>query len=120
MAERLQAFSAGCPSKIFLTGTSSFLPEIVRGTSGIANTSFGTCRAESWLRIASSRCRLRSSVYSASLLVTTNKAIYDSRPRYSRSMTSESATSSKPSTTRYNSLVPIRMPCRLIVESERP
>ena len=33
---RLTDFSTGWPSRIFLTGTSSFLPDIVRGTSGIA------------------------------------------------------------------------------------
>ena len=36
------------------TGTSIFLPEIVRGTSGITNTSLGAWRADSRVRIASS------------------------------------------------------------------
>ena len=33
---RLTDLSTGCPSRIFFTGTSSFLPDIVRGTSAIA------------------------------------------------------------------------------------
>src|SRR5690606_15315356 len=140
---RLTDRSTECPSRIFFTGTSSFLPDIVRGTSGIAYTSFGTCRAESFVRMASSS-RVRSAgstpvspraaragsaagpfapapeICEPGSRSTMKSARNDSRPRYSMSMTSESATSSNSSTTRYSSLVPIRIPWRLIVESERP
>ena len=59
---RFTDLSTGCPSRIFRTGTSSFLPDSVRGTSRIANTSLGTWRADRRVRIApSSRSRRSAS-----------------------------------------------------------
>ena len=49
---RLAACSAGWPMRIRLTGTSSTLPDSVRGTSAIAWTSLGTWRGEQSSRIA--------------------------------------------------------------------
>jgi hypothetical protein len=43
---RLAASSGGVPERIFLIGTSSFLPLRVFGTSGTAKISFGTWRGE--------------------------------------------------------------------------
>ena len=43
---RLAALSADSPIRIRLTGTSSTLPESVRGISSIAKTSLGTWRGE--------------------------------------------------------------------------
>src|SRR4028119_497430 len=43
---RLAASSGGVPERIFLIGTSSFLPLSVFGTSGTAKISFGTWRGE--------------------------------------------------------------------------
>src|SRR6266567_3055122 len=48
----LATFSIGWPSRIFLTGTSSFLPDSVRGTSATVKISLGTTRADTALRIA--------------------------------------------------------------------
>jgi hypothetical protein len=96
-----------------LTGTSSFLFESVRGTSSIRWIASGTWRGEQCSR---TRRRISpASSSSSSAEVTTNN-----RMRSSTSTTSESSTSETPSIAEYSSLVPIRTPPRLMVESERP
>src|SRR5690606_24654334 len=52
-ASRLTARSGGVPARILLTGTSSFLPFNVRGTSSTTTNRLGTCRGESSSRSAS-------------------------------------------------------------------
>ena len=44
IASRLTTFSIGCPSSSFLIGSSCFLPDSVRGTSGTCRISSGTKR----------------------------------------------------------------------------
>ena len=60
---RLRAASVGSPERIRLTGTSSTLPDSVRGTAGTARTSSGTCRGEQSSRI---RVRIRATRSSSS------------------------------------------------------
>src|SRR5690349_4061272 len=49
--DRFAAVSGERPKRILRTGTSSFFPDSVRGTCGIANTSSGTWRADKRVRI---------------------------------------------------------------------
>src|SRR5215204_3224132 len=75
---RLAASSGGVPERIFLTGTSSFLPLRVRGISGTAKISFGTCRGEVRSRIAPLIFFFRSSPSPAPSSRTTKSGIYAS------------------------------------------
>ena len=52
IAPRLNTCSAGAPSSSFLTGSSIFLPDSVRGIASTWKISFGTWRAESALRMS--------------------------------------------------------------------
>src|SRR5215211_3104644 len=88
---RLAALSGAAPSRIFFTGTSSFLFESVRGTSGICTIRSGTCLGEQYSR---TRRRISATTSSVSASRTTTNRIISS----STSTTRLSSTSSTPST----------------------
>ena len=69
----LTASWSGTPLRIRLTGTSSFLPFRVRGTSGMAKISSGTCRGERLVRMAAAIPRLRSASSTAPSRIATNR-----------------------------------------------
>ena len=98
---RLAACSGGVPIRIRLTGTSSTLPDSVRGTSAIAWTSFGHVARRAVLADPRAAIRLiRSSSSSAPSRRTTNSGIQFSSPSRGTSTTSASAISSSASTAR--------------------
>src|SRR6185437_5552827 len=90
----------GVPSRIFRTGTSSFLPDSVRGIPGTRRISFGTCRGDSSARSAALIRPASSPSSSWPSAGTTNKMSSPSWPSRPVSTTRQSATSSKRSTTR--------------------
>src|ERR1022692_883537 len=94
------ASASGVPSRIFLTGTSSFLPDSVRGMPGTWWISSGTWRGDSWLRSSARIRAVRSSSSSQPSAGTTYKMRRPSRPSCPVSTTRLSATSGSRSTTR--------------------
>ena len=99
-APRAAAWSSGVPVRMRFTGTSSFLPDRVRGTAPTWKTSSGTCRGDSAVR-NSRASRFRSSASSSTPSASTTNSSRSPGPpaASSRWTTTESATSSSPSTT---------------------
>ncbi len=95
----LTARAGSTPARIRFTGTSHFLPLRVRGTSSMTMNRLGTCRGD---RLARSAARSRGSTSeSGTPAASTRKQSSSppSRPAPEVSMTSESSTSSRASTT---------------------
>lgn len=97
---RLAARSTGVPCRILRTGTSSFLPDSVRGMPGTSLISSGTCRGDSADRIRRRSSPTSSSVSSAPSAGWTYRMRRPSCPSRPVSMTRLSAISGNASTTR--------------------